>query len=241
MSRPIRTRRWARDGSNDCRDAGVRRGAGASVRVGSEAEPRFAEYDPVPVARGHALQFGVRLQRTTTDARDQSNFGGTFEFGSLAQLAAGFAAVSHQPGHARGGIHGAKAHGFLQDEIAITRDLTVTVGLRHDWQSSVSDRNNVAPRVGFAWVPPASRKKTVVRGGGGVFYDDLPGRPPSARCCSTVCDFATVIADPSYPDPFGSGLIVTPPPSTVRIAPICGRRLWRKRAWASSRSWGRTG
>jgi Carboxypeptidase regulatory-like domain/TonB dependent receptor len=171
--------------------------------------------------RGHALQFGVHLQRTTTDARDQSNFGGTFEFGSLAQLAAGTPLLFRiNRGVPQAAFTMYKAHGFLQDEMTVTRDLTVTLGLRYDWQSTVGDRTNLAPRVGVAWVPPAGRKKTVVRGGAGVFYDDLPrAATERALLFDGVRLRETVIANPSYPDPFGSGQIVTPPPSTVRLAP----------------------
>ena len=171
-------------------------------------------------ARGHALQFGGHLQRTSTDARDQSNFGGTFEFGSLAQVAAGTPLLFRiNQGAPEAAFSVYKAHGFLQDEMVVARQLTVTLGVRYDWQSTVADRNNVTPRVGIAWAPPGT-KKTVVRGGAGVFYDDLP-RAATARALlfDGVRLRETVIAHPSYPDPFGSGQIVTPPPSTVRLAP----------------------
>lgn len=83
---------------------------------------------------------------------------------------------------------------FVQDEWKVRRDLTLTFGLRYDLQSFAqpevqnpdpqlaaagidtsflkTDKNNFAPRVGFAWNP---KDKLVVRGGYGLFY----GRTPS--------------------------------------------------------------
>lgn len=73
------------------------------------------------------------------------------------------------------------------------------------------DRNNFAPRLGFAWSPGRLRGKTVLRGGMGVSYNRTPdvlfantrGNPPFfARfnlCCGTAAtDFGT---------PFDNGLI----------------------------------
>ena len=60
---------------------------------------------------------------------------------------------------------------FVQDQVKLNSRLSVTPGIRYDWQNFLAtDRLGFSPRVSFAWVlDPAS--KTIVRGGGGVYFD----------------------------------------------------------------------
>jgi len=65
---------------------------------------------------------------------------------------------------------------FVQDDWRWRPNFTVSLGLRYEAQTLVSDHRDVAPRVGFAWAPGSAkngRQKTVVRGGFGFFYDRI--------------------------------------------------------------------
>jgi hypothetical protein len=64
---------------------------------------------------------------------------------------------------------------FVQDDWRVRPNLTLSVGLRWEAQNNINDKNDWAPRFGFAWSPDAKggrgRAKTVIRGGWGYFYD----------------------------------------------------------------------
>ena len=55
--------------------------------------------------------------------------------------------------------------------------MSITPGLRYDWQNALSsDRNNFSPRFSFAWaIDP--KTKTVLRGGGGIYFDRVGSSP----------------------------------------------------------------
>ena len=64
---------------------------------------------------------------------------------------------------------------FIQDDWRIRPNFTLSLGLRWEDQTNISDHTDFAPRVGFAWSPDSKggtgRAKTVIRGGWGMFYD----------------------------------------------------------------------
>ncbi|PYV13513.1 MAG: hypothetical protein DMG07_14250 [Acidobacteria bacterium] len=168
----------------------------------------------------HMVLFGGRFRSDFLSAVDASNFGGTFEFSSLAQYSGGIPFVYRvNQGNPRISFSTHEVGAFVEDEMRTRKGLTLTLGLRYDWKSTVDDRNNVGPRAAFAWSPGKS-KKTVVRGGVGAFYDNLPR---SATLRSLLLDGVRlrelVISNPSFPDPFQSGRASLPPPSVIRVAP----------------------
>ena len=105
---------------------------------------------------------------------------------------------------------------YIQDDIKIRKNLTVTGGVRYEAQTHVPDKLNFAPRAGFTWAPFKSGK-TTLRGSWGMFYDWLP--------TSTYLQTLQVdgvrqrelnIVNPSFPDPGDVG--TTPPTNRYLLA-----------------------
>ncbi|HXI22899.1 MAG TPA: hypothetical protein VNG71_03410, partial [Pyrinomonadaceae bacterium] len=70
---------------------------------------------------------------------------------------------------------------FLQDEWRVRSSLTINAGLRYDLQflpqPIQTDKNNFAPRLGFAYAP--GDRKTVIRLSAGIYHDRIPLRATS--------------------------------------------------------------
>ena len=68
---------------------------------------------------------------------------------------------------------------YWQDSWKIADNFTLNYGLRYELDSQYgslhSDKNNFAPRMSFAW-DPFKNRKTVLRGGFGIFYSQIYGQ-----------------------------------------------------------------
>ncbi len=120
----------------------------------------------------HTIKTGMNVPDwSRRGLRDRGNQLGTYTFSTLGDYEARrpFSLVRQQ-GEPRTIFLEKVLGGFVQDEWIARPNLTVSLGLRYDWQNYFHDQNNFSPRVGFAYAPGKSRK-TVLRGGVGFFYD----------------------------------------------------------------------
>lgn len=137
----------------------------------------------------HTIKFGWDFERTNVDGaeanlQNDQLFATQADYQQFGPVDAGFFLLLNVGGltpqaneiHLRNNYDGF----WIQDDWKILHNLTINAGLRYDFDSAFDKKDNVSPRVGFAWsVDP----KTVVRGSFGYFYDhfrlglarDIPG------------------------------------------------------------------
>jgi hypothetical protein len=107
---------------------------------------------------------------------------------------------------------------YVQDQWRATSNLTFNIGLRWDYEDNVytkHDWKNLGPRAHFAW-DPTRDGKTSVRGGFGIYYDQVLLNAP---LLATIFEpgrfnFQTIL-QPGYPDPLagGNGVPIPLPPN----------------------------
>ena len=130
-----------------------------------------------------------------------NNFGGTFSFANLDEFLSGVADTYRVArGEPRQVTTQLELAGFIQNDVALTRQFTLMFGLRYDVQSNLSDHNNFSPRASVAY---GAGRGTVIRAGWGLYIDRMEiQRVAEQRRYDGVQQYEIVIDKPLYPDPF---------------------------------------
>jgi hypothetical protein len=137
-----------------------------------EKDAEFQDYASY-IHGKHSFRFGGLLKSRFINDTDRSNFGGTFTFSNIRSY------EQQQPiqytvnlGDPRAAFHQHEVAYFLQDEVRLRPQFSLLVGLRHELQSDLGYLKNLAPRIALSAATPSGR--TVVRAGGGIFYQRQP-------------------------------------------------------------------
>ena len=132
-------------------------------------------------AGAHAFRIGVNTLYNGTVITFPRSVRGQYAFSSLANFRQGIynnSGFTQTFGNTVVAQTNPNVGLYVQDEWKPRPGLTLNAGLRYDLQhlqTIQTDRNNFSPRAGFAWTPFAARR-TVLRGGVGLFYDRVPLR-----------------------------------------------------------------
>jgi hypothetical protein len=133
-------------------------------------------------AGAHAVRAGVDLLYNDLTITYPRSARGAYAFPSLDAFLAGTysnAGFTQTFGTSTVDLTNPNVGVYVQDEWKARDRLTLNAGVRYDLQfleTIHTDTDNVSPRLGFAWLPDASRR-TVIRGSAGIFYDRVLLRP----------------------------------------------------------------
>jgi hypothetical protein len=129
--------------------------------------------DMIAIDRGrHSIKLGLEAVRIT--ARDYSSTPfGTYTFAPGPPIPGQNPASYAQTfGTANIRYGSTNLYAYAQDDVKLGARVTGNIGLRYEYQSITNSLHNFGPRAGLAWDVKGDGK-TVVRAGGGIFYDHL--------------------------------------------------------------------
>ncbi|MDE1154737.1 MAG: carboxypeptidase regulatory-like domain-containing protein [Acidobacteriaceae bacterium] len=175
----------------------------------------------------HQLEMGYDLNHDSISTRNPANFYGTYIFTSLEDFALGKWNIFQQTaGDPTYNFSDPFMGFYINDTWKAARNLTVTAGVREDFQIYPNPAGNpalpftqkfnnqyqrVSPRLGFSYAPTT---KTVIRGGAGLYYEIFVGGNYQnstqangvSQTAASLTDFSSTSTGTSLPVVFAGAL-----------------------------------
>jgi hypothetical protein len=183
--------------------------SGGAQLSGGDHSRRINLGSDLDYVRGrHSVRTGILLDGGWYRSNTSSNYLGTYTFDSLEAF------LNDQPsnytrrlGDANISYQNLQAGLYVQDDIRVRKNLTLSPGIRYEVQTHVHDSADFGPRFGATWAPFANGQ-TTLRGSAGIFYDWLPTNTyEQALRVDGFRQQELNIFDPSFPDPRGTGVV----------------------------------
>lgn len=172
--------------------------------------------------KSHTVSTGLAVPNMSRRGLDDySNRLGTFSFASLQDFTSGLPfSFTRQQGPTHFVYWQKEVGGFVQDQVRLSANLQVTLGVRWDWQNYLHDDNNFAPRASIAYAF-GRKRDSVVRAGGGIFYDRTSARPlGNLTLYSAPSLYSILLLNPTYPNPAINGAAFRAQPANLyRLSP----------------------
>ena len=204
--------------------SGAFTGGAASIAAALTNQDSYEYQNYTSMTRNtHLIKIGARIRGALQDNVSDQNFNGTFNFASIAAYAATVSGLmknltvaqivangggAFQYALTAGtpfiGVNQVDAAPFIQDDWRVKPSLTLSLGLRYEIQSNITDTADVAPRVGIAWGIGGGQgrmrtPKIVIRAGFGIFYDRFGmGQVLNARQLNGVTQQRYIISNPNF-------------------------------------------
>src|SRR6185503_8353046 len=175
--------------------------AGGAQMAGSRGASVVTLANDLDIAVGrHAIRTGILLDAGRYRTDERRNTGGTFTFASLEEYAAGRPTTyTRNIGEPALSISQAELALYVQDDIRVRKALTISAGLRQEFQSQIGGLN-LAP-------------------GGGIVFDWLDAQPyeQAAQLDGTHQQIETIM-QPGYPDALVGATPIVLPAGRVQFA-----------------------
>jgi hypothetical protein len=156
----------------------------------------------------HSFRTGYLLEGGWYRSDSAMNYLGTYTFDNLAAFQANQPSnYTRRIGDPNLSYMNFQAGFYVQDDIRVRKNLTLSPGVRYELQTHVNGYSNIGPRFGATWSPFKSGQ-TTLRGSAGIFYDWLATNTyEQALRVDGVRQQELNITDPSFPDPGNIGIV----------------------------------
>jgi hypothetical protein len=156
----------------------------------------------------HSVRSGIALEGGWTHSDITSNYLGTYTFESDTDFINGTPrSYTRRIGDPVIDYRDFRGGFYVQDDIRVRRNLTLSPGARYELQTHVHSFNNIGPRFAVTWAPFKSGK-TTLRASTGIFYDWLDQFTYEQTLqVDGLHQRELNIVNPSFPDPGNIGII----------------------------------